>query len=78
MASLSILSLVSFFDEEVKSIEKGENHVRSDHVEALSYSAGVLRGEIYASTKQKRYKVTVCSDASFCDLSLLLMLGFGS
>ena len=78
MTSLSILSLLSLFDRDVKSIEKGENHVKSDHVEAFSYSAGVLRGEIHASMKQKTYKVTVISDASFYDLSLLLMLGFGS
>lgn len=63
MASLSIASLVSFFDGEEKSIDRGENHVKSDHMEAFSYSAGVLRGEIHASMKQKAYKVTVSSDA---------------
>ena len=52
MASLSIVSLVSSFDGEDKLIARGENHVKSGHVEAFSYSAGVLRGEIYASMKQ--------------------------
>ena len=59
MATLSIGSLLSFFSEEKKSIQKGENHYRSDHVEAFSYQQGVLRGEVHASMKKKVYKVTV-------------------
>ena len=59
MASLSIASLISFFSEEKKSIRKGENHFKSDHVESLLYQQGVLRGEVHASMKKKVYKVTV-------------------
>lgn len=59
MASLSIASLISFFSEEKKSIRKGENHYKSDHVESLLYQQGVLRGEVHASMKKKVYKVTV-------------------
>ena len=58
MASLSIASLI-FFSEEKKSIRKGENHYKSDHVESLSYQQCVLRGEVHASMKKKVYKVTV-------------------
>ena len=59
MASLSIASLISFFAEEKKSIERGENHYKSDHIEAFTYNQGVLRGEVHASMKKKVYKVTV-------------------
>ena len=59
MATLSIASLLSFFSGEKKSIQKGENHYKSDHVEAFSYQQGVLRGEVHASMKKKVYKVTV-------------------
>lgn len=59
MASLSIASLVSFFAGEQKSIDRGENHYKSEHVESFSYSTGILRGEVHASMKKKVYKVTV-------------------
>lgn len=59
MATLSIASLLSYFSEENKSIKKGENHYKSDHVESFSYHEGVLRGEVQASMKKKVYKVTV-------------------
>ena len=59
MASLSIASLISFFAEEKKSIERGENHYKSDHIEAITYHQGVLRGDVHASMKKKVYRVTV-------------------
>ena len=59
MASLSIASLISFFLEEKKSIERGENHYKSNHVEYFAYNQGCLRGEVHASMKKKVYKVTV-------------------
>lgn len=62
MATLSIASLFSFFSEEKKSIKKGENHFKSDHIEAFTYQQGVLRGEVHASMKQKVYKVTIYLD----------------
>lgn len=62
MATLSIASLLSFFLEEKKSIKKGENHFKSDHIEAFTYQQGVLRGEVHASMKQKVYKVTIYLD----------------
>lgn len=73
MASLSIASLSSFFAGEQKSIERGENHVKSDHVESYSYTAGVIRGEIHASMKKKTYKVTVSSNAYYSSILLDLV-----
>ena len=67
MATLSIASLLSFFLEEKKSIKKGENHLKSDHIEAFTYQQGVSRGEVQGSMKQKVYNVTV-SCYSFHDL----------
>lgn len=59
MAALSITSLFSFFEEETKSIQKGENHYHSSHVESFVYSQAVIRGLVHASMKKKVYRVTV-------------------
>ena len=59
MATLPIASLLSFFLEEKKSIKKGENHFKSDHIEAFTFQQGVLRGEVQASMKQKVYKLSL-------------------
>lgn len=59
MVLLSIASLISFFSKEKKSIRKGENHYKSDHVGSLLYQQGVLCGEVHASMKKKVYKVMV-------------------
>lgn len=59
MASLSINSLLNFFGDEKKSIQRGENHYKSSHVESFNYAEKVIRGEVHASMKQKLYKVTV-------------------
>ncbi|PFX25190.1 Retrovirus-related Pol polyprotein from transposon 17.6 [Stylophora pistillata] len=61
MVSLSIAALISFFAEEKRSIERGENHYRSEHIESFSYHQGVLRGEVQASMKKKVYRVTELS-----------------
>lgn len=65
MASLSIAALISFFAEEKKSIERGENHYRSEHIESFSYHQGILRGEVQASMKKKVYRVTIYLDDHF-------------
>ena len=57
MALLTINSLLNFFGEE-KSIQRGENHYKSSHVEKF-YHEGVIWGEVQASMKKKVYKVTV-------------------
>lgn len=62
MAALSISSLASFFADEQKSLTRGENHYKSNHVESFSYIDGIIRGEIHASMKKKVYKVTIYLD----------------
>ena len=58
MVAVTIASLVSFFAEEKKSIERGENHYRSDHVESFAYADGVIKGTVHASMKNKSYNVS--------------------
>ena len=41
------------------SIERGENHCKSYHIESVTFKEGDLRGEVHASMKKKVYKVTV-------------------
>ena len=36
----SIASLLSYYADEPKSVDRGENHYKSNHVEAFLYSAG--------------------------------------
>ena len=64
MAALTITALTSFFSGEPKSIERGENHYKSDHIEYFQYSNGIIRGLVHASMKEKSYKVTVSKLAS--------------
>ena len=59
MSLFSISSLLSYFEDEKKSIAKGENHVKSDHTEYFMYNQGNLRGKVHASMKSKVYEVTV-------------------
>ena len=53
MASLPISSLFSFFAGEQKSIDRGENHFQSSHIESCVYLPGVLGGEVHANMKKK-------------------------
>ena len=59
MAVLTIASLLSFFENENKSVSRGENHFKSNHEESFSASQGVLKGKVYTSMKKKLYNVTV-------------------
>ena len=74
MAAVTIGSLVSFFAEKKRSITRGENHYRSDHIESFVYADGVIRGTVHASMKNKSYNVTVSSRSSIvmCVKNLLL------
>ena len=58
-AVLTISSLLSFFENEKKSVSMGENHFKSNHAESFSFSQGVLKGQVHASMKKKVYNVTV-------------------
>ena len=46
-----------------KSVDRGENHYKSNHVEAFLYSAGSLREKVHANMKARseimQHKVTV-------------------
>ena len=64
MAAITITALASFFAGEPKSIQRGENHYKSEHIESFHYSSGIIRGSVQASMKNKSYKVTV-SDEHF-------------
>ena len=59
MAAMSISALASFFADEPKSINRGENHYNSKHVESFEYADGVMRGNVHASMKNRTYKTTV-------------------
>jgi len=59
MAVLSITALYNFFQDEHKSISRGENHFKSGHVQSFNFEQGILRGQILASMKKKHYNVTV-------------------
>ena len=50
MAAMSISALASFFADETKSINPGENHYNSKHVKSFEYADGVMRGNVHAST----------------------------
>ena len=56
MAVLTIASLLSFFENENKSISRGENHFKSSHEESFRASQGVLKGQVHASMKKKGLK----------------------
>ena len=60
--AFSISSLCAFFEGEIKSISRGENHYKSGHVECITYAQGVLKGKVRASMKDKVYNVTVSLD----------------
>ncbi|KAK7153600.1 hypothetical protein R3I94_007097 [Phoxinus phoxinus] len=55
--AVTLACFISFFQNEEKSIKRGENHYKSGHVESCSYAKGDLVGLVRASM---RYKVSVC------------------
>ena len=58
MAAVTIAALVYLFAEEKRSIERGEDHYRSDHAESFAYVGVVIKGTVHASMK-KSYNVMV-------------------
>ena len=59
MASLSIAALFTFYVNESKSVSRGENHFKSEHVLSCSYFEGLITGKVRASMKNKEYSVRV-------------------
>ena len=46
MAVVKMATLLSFFENENKSVSRGENHFKSNHVESSSASQDVLKGQV--------------------------------
>ena len=46
--ALSITSLISFYKDDKKSVDRGENHYKSGHVQQCSLDEGVLTGVVRA------------------------------
>ena len=57
MAVLSISSLLFFFSDNQKSIKRGENHYKSNHIEAFVYDQNYITGKVHVSMKKKIYNV---------------------
>ena len=47
--AISLLHFTAFFQGEDKSIERGENHYKSGHVESFSYADGEIVGDSESS-----------------------------
>jgi len=53
MAELTIACLLSFFENENKSVSRGENHFKSNHVKSFKASQGILKEQVHASILEK-------------------------
>ena len=58
-SAAAIASLLSFFENENKTVSRGEYHFKSDNVESFSASQGVFKGQVHASMKKVVYNVTI-------------------
>ena len=56
---ITFSNMVRYFKDEDKSVRRGENHYKSDHILACTFSQGQLMGVVRASMKDKSYKVLV-------------------
>ena len=50
--AISLLHFTAFFQGEDKSIEIGENHYKSGHVEGFNYADGEIDGLVHASHRE--------------------------
>lgn len=55
----TITNLINFFQSDKRAIEKGENHVKSNHVVLFRYDDGHLTGKVKSSMKKINYEVQV-------------------
>ena len=53
--------MLVFFQGEDKSIERGENHYKSGHVERFSYADGEIVGHVHASRSGRDGTYETCS-----------------
>lgn len=58
---ISYYTVAKLFEHENKLLKRGENALRSGHLESCSYDAtsGVIHGQVHASMRDKIYKVEV-------------------
>ena len=57
--AVTITSLLSFFENENKSVSRGEYHFKSNNVESFSASQGVFKRPVHPSMKKIVYNVTI-------------------
>ena len=59
--AVTIYCIADYFKGELKLLQRGEDAVRSNHVQTFTYdgSAGVFCGKVHASMKNKVYDVHV-------------------
>ena len=57
--AVTIASLLSFFENENKSLSRGEYHFRSNNVESFSASQGVFKGQVHISMKKIVFNVMI-------------------
>ena len=59
--AISLLHFTAFFQGEDNSIERGENHYKSGHVESFSYADGEIVGLVHASRRERDVTYETCS-----------------
>ncbi|KAG5277758.1 hypothetical protein AALO_G00091050 [Alosa alosa] len=57
--AISLLHFTTFFQGQEKSIDWGENHYKSGHVERFSYANGEIVGVVHASRRDRSYKASI-------------------
>lgn len=58
---ISYYAITKLFENESKLLKRGENALRSGHLESCSFdaSSGVIHGKVHASMRDKLYDVQV-------------------
>ena len=59
--AISLIHFTAFSQGEDKSIERGENHYKSGHVESYSYADGGIVGLVHASRRERDGTYETCS-----------------
>lgn len=71
-AIVSLGTIVEQFKEEISVFKKGEKSYDSGHVSTVTYSLGILSGQIFASMKNKKYSAEVCRYSGACLMFFIL------
>ena len=67
--AVTLAHFTSFFQNKAKSIKRGENHYKSEHVESCTYDKGELDGSVRASMRDRLYKVSVSNTSVMCNVN---------